>query len=175
MQEMPQGSKTKPIKSEGRGDPYTTVERSSGLTAGVCPPGQHGNMEVDRGSQLHNHTTDQGAASTTSTAAAATASEQQSKEQGGALATTTCSFELEVGPGPLNLTAATSMKQSKAQSGALSTTACSVGPVVGPGPLDTDNLQVHGAPTNGRKRTIGGKNTKWAVSTQQAKQYMYAC
>ena len=79
MQEMPEGKKTKPIKREGRGDPYTTVERSSELTAGVGPPGQHGNMEVDKGSQLHTHATDPGAASTTSTTVAAAASKQESK------------------------------------------------------------------------------------------------
>lgn len=243
MQEMPEGRKSKPIKSEGRGDPYTTVERPSGPTAGVGPQEQHGNMEVDKGPRLHHHATDPGATSTMGTAAAATTAKQQGKEQSGSSTTTKYPSELEVGPGPLNIITATSMKQGKAQSGTLTTTTCSAGLVVGPGhpntatatsmkqnkeqsgawtttacstepvvgpgplndaaaasmkqgkeqsgaltttacsaepvvglgPLNTDTLQAHGVPTNGRKRTIGGKNTKWAVSTQQTKKYMSAC
>ena len=71
--------------------------------------------------------------------------------------------------------AAASTQQSKEQSGALSTSTCSAELGVGPGPLNTDSLQVPRARTSGRKRTIGGKNTKWAVSTQQAKTYRSAC
>ena len=140
-QELTEGRNSKPLKSEGRGDPYTTVDRSSELTVGVGPPEQHGSMEVDKGSQPHKHAAHLNAAPTPATTEAAAASKQQSKEQSGALSTTTCSAELGVGPGPLN----------------------------------TDSLQVPSAQTSWRKRTIGGKNTKWAVSTQQAKTYRSAC
>lgn len=141
VQESTEGRNSNPLRSEGRCDPYTIVDRSSEPTVGVGPSEQNGTMEVDVGSQLLTHAANLNAAATSATTGAAAVSKQQSKEQSGASSTTTCSAELGAGLGPLN----------------------------------TDRLQAPGDHTSGRKRTIGGKTTKWAVSTQKAKAYMSAC
>ena len=66
-------------------------------------------------------------------------------------------------------------QKGKAQGSTTTTAKCSSGVADGCLQPNNDGSNVVNAPATGRKRTIGGKNTKWAVSTQRPKKLMSAC
>ena len=66
-------------------------------------------------------------------------------------------------------------QKGKAQGSTTTTAKCSSGLADGCWLSNTDGSNTVNVPVTGRKRTIGGKNTKWAVSTQRPKKLMYAC